>query len=87
MERVKTAQTITVILRINVRHANNTYITERVIGKSASCTAGPEQAARRVAQKVFGAESSVDVTTVVPCRCNARGLYEARVTYQREMRS
>lgn len=86
MKCVKTDETITVRLLINVRYANNTYITERVIGESASCTAGPVQAAQRVAQKVFGNDARIEVTTVVPCCGSSRGMYEAQVTYRREVR-
>lgn len=42
------------ILDIKVRQTLGTYTTNRVHGKQASCSAGPEQAARRLGEKLYG---------------------------------
>ena len=46
--------TLPLLLDINVRSTLGTYTTDRVHGKQASCTAGPEQAARRLGEKLYG---------------------------------
>jgi hypothetical protein len=45
---------------VTVRDKNNTY-TAKFGAHSASCTGGAEQAARRLAEKIFGALQQVDV--------------------------
>ena len=42
------------LLDVKVRQTLGTYTTNRVHGKQASCSAGPEQAARRLGQKLYG---------------------------------
>lgn len=39
---------------ITVRASTGTYLTSSVQGMKASCTAGPKQAAERLAEKLFG---------------------------------
>lgn len=40
---------------IQVRQSGGTYLTNRVRGQSASCTAGDQQAAEALGRKLFGA--------------------------------
>ncbi len=40
---------------IQVRQSGGTYLTNRVRGHSASCTAGDQQAAEALGRKLFGA--------------------------------
>lgn len=46
--------TLPLITDIKVRQTLGTYTTNRVHGKQASCSAGPEQAARRLGEKLYG---------------------------------
>lgn len=39
---------------VRVRSINNTYLTDKINGQQASCTAGAEQAAAVLGRKVFG---------------------------------
>ncbi len=39
---------------IHVKPTHNGYITNRIKGKQASCTIGPEAAAQRLGEKLFG---------------------------------
>lgn len=50
---------------ITVRDANNTY-TARWDGEKASCTAGPEQAARACAAKMLDIEAGTVVLEKLP---------------------
>lgn len=46
--------TLPLLIDIKVRQTLGTYTTNRVFGKQASCTEGPEQAARRLGEKLYG---------------------------------
>lgn len=50
---------------ITVRQRMSTYVTTPVYGQKASCTAGPRQAAERLAAKLFQTYTVTELTKTV----------------------
>ena len=56
-------------IEVRVRAGNGTYQTSRVRGMAASCTAGPEQAARALGHKLYG-DGLLSVTQNMAVTCS-----------------